>query len=91
MLINRIFNLINGAFRITLVVIVSIVDPLITVAQSRAPNVVFILADDLGWRDLGCYGNCFNETLAIDALAADGVRFTQAYASAPICISRARL
>ena len=85
MLINRLFNLINCAFRITLVVIVSIVDPLRTVAQSKAPNVVFILADDLGWRDLGCYGNPFNETPAIDALAADGVRFTQAYASAPIC------
>lgn len=53
-------------------------------AQER-PNVVFILADDLGWSDLGCYGNRFNETPAIDALATEGVRFTQAYASAPIC------
>jgi len=53
-------------------------------AQDR-PNVVFILADDLGWSDLGCYGNAFNETPAIDSLAASGVRFTNAYAAAPIC------
>lgn len=54
-------------------------------AQSQTKNVVFILADDLGWSDLGCYGNTFNETPAIDALAATGVRFTNAYAAAPIC------
>ncbi|HEA30695.1 MAG TPA: sulfatase [Leeuwenhoekiella sp.] len=54
-------------------------------AQSRPKNIVFILADDLGWSDLGCYGNTFNETPAIDSLAASGVRFTNAYASAPIC------
>jgi len=48
------------------------------------PNVVFILADDLGWADLGCYGNGFIETPHIDRLAAHGMRFTQAYA-APVC------
>lgn len=49
------------------------------------PNIVFILADDLGWTDLGCYGNPYNETPAIDLLAKGGVRFTQAYASCPVC------
>jgi arylsulfatase A-like enzyme len=49
------------------------------------PNVVFLFVDDLGWTDLGCYGSSFYETPAIDGLAAEGVRFTQAYAAAPVC------
>ncbi len=49
------------------------------------PNVLFILADDLGWRDLGCYGSTFHETPNLDRLAARGVRFTQAYAANPLC------
>lgn len=49
------------------------------------PNVVFILADDLGWRDLGCYGSPFYETPNIDRLAASGVQFTNAYAACPVC------
>ena len=47
-------------------------------ASTTQPNVVFILADDLGWRDLGCYGSTFHETPNLDRLAARGVRFTQA-------------
>ena len=53
--------------------------------QATPPNVVFILADDLGWADLGCYGNPFNRTPNLDSLALHGVRFTQAYAAAPVC------
>lgn len=58
-----------------------------TAAQSNArkPNVIFILADDLGWSELGCYGNSFNETPNLDKLARQGTRFTSAYASAPVC------
>ena len=52
---------------------------------ARPPNIVLILADDLGWADLGCYGNAFNETPNIDRLAAQGLRFTQFYASGPVC------
>ena len=48
------------------------------------PNIILILADDLGWADLGCYGNTFNETPNIDRLAQQGVRFTQFYAG-PVC------
>ncbi len=48
------------------------------------PNVVIILADDLGWSDLGCYGNTFNESPHIDRLAREGLRFTQFYAG-PVC------
>ena len=48
------------------------------------PNIVLILADDLGWGDLGCYGNTFNETPNIDRLAGQGMKFTQFYAG-PVC------
>ena len=54
-------------------------------AQIRRPNIVFVLADDLGWAELGCYGNKFNETPNLDRLAKRGVRFTHAYAAAPVC------
>ena len=53
--------------------------------QAERPNIIFILADDLGWSELGCYGNSFNETIHIDRLAKNGVRYTDAYASAPVC------
>ncbi len=48
------------------------------------PNIVVILADDLGWADLACYGNTFNESPNLDRLAAQGLRFTQFYAG-PVC------
>jgi len=51
----------------------------------RRPNILLILADDLGWRDVGCYGSLFYETPRIDRLAAEGLRFTDAYAAAPVC------
>jgi arylsulfatase A len=49
------------------------------------PNVILVLADDLGWHEPACYGNTFNRTPHIDRLAAEGMRFTQAYAAAPVC------
>jgi S1-C subfamily serine protease/arylsulfatase A-like enzyme len=69
------------------VVLASLVSASITAAdENRLPlNVVFILADDLGCRDLGCYGSTFHETPAIDELAREGVRFTTAYAACPVC------
>jgi arylsulfatase A-like enzyme len=54
-------------------------------ADLERPNVVFILADDLGWRDLACYGSSFYETPHIDALAASGMQFENAYAASPVC------
>jgi arylsulfatase A-like enzyme len=51
----------------------------------RPPNVVLMLIDDLGWRDLSCYGSTFYETPHIDRLAREGMRFTNAYASCPVC------
>jgi len=49
------------------------------------PNIIFILADDLGYGDLGCYGQKLIETPNIDKLAAEGMRFTQHYSGAPVC------
>jgi len=49
------------------------------------PNIVFIVADDLGWSDLTAYGSSFHETPNLDRLAAQGVRFTQAYAASNVC------
>lgn len=49
------------------------------------PNILFLLIDDLGWRDLTCYGSSFYETPNLDRFAAQGMRFTQAYASCPVC------
>ena len=54
-------------------------------AQDRKPNVVMILADDLGSIDLNCYGASDLQTPELDALAETGVRFTQFYAAAPVC------
>jgi arylsulfatase A-like enzyme len=55
------------------------------VPAERRPNFIFILADDLGYGELGCFGNTFNETPSLDRLAEEGVRFTDAYAAAPVC------
>jgi arylsulfatase A-like enzyme len=54
-------------------------------AEAKAPNIVVILADDLGWSDLGCYGADLHETPRLDQLAKDALRFTQAYSAAPVC------
>src|SRR5688500_342865 len=52
---------------------------------SRPPNIVFILADDLGYGDLGSYGQKLIRTPRLDRMAREGMRFTQAYAGAPSC------
>ena len=49
------------------------------------PNIIYILADDLGYGELGCYGQKKIETPNIDRLAASGIRFTQHYSGAPVC------
>ncbi|MGI6375050.1 MAG: sulfatase [Anaerolineae bacterium] len=51
----------------------------------RRPNIILILMDDLGWKDLSCYGSSFYETPNLDQLAARSVRFTDAYAACPVC------
>ena len=49
------------------------------------PNIIFILLDDFGWKDLGCYGSTFYQTPNLDRLCAEGMHFTDAYASCPVC------
>ena len=49
------------------------------------PNFLFILADDMGWSQLGCYGSNYYETPNIDRLASQGMRLTDAYAACPVC------
>ncbi|MDA0373501.1 MAG: sulfatase [Planctomycetota bacterium] len=53
--------------------------------RPRQPHILLILADDLGYADLGCQGSGYYETPALDALAADGVRLTHAYSNGPNC------
>lgn len=51
----------------------------------KQPNIVFIFTDDLGYTDLSCYGNTYHKTPRIDQIARDGVKFSQAYSSSPVC------
>jgi len=53
--------------------------------RGRRPNIVFLMADDLGYGDVGCYGQKLIQTPNIDKLAAEGLLFTQAYAGGPVC------
>ena len=59
--------------------------PFVVNAQQRRPNIVFIMADDLGYGDLSCYGRRDYQTPNIDRLASSGTRFLQAYANSPVC------
>ena len=53
--------------------------------SEKRPNIIYILADDLGYGELGSYGQQIIETPHLDALAKDGMRFTQHYTGAPVC------
>ncbi|MCH1439548.1 MAG: sulfatase [Rubripirellula sp.] len=55
------------------------------VHAKQQPNIILIFIDDLGWKDIGCYGNDFVETPRIDALAREGLRFTDFYAAGAVC------
>lgn len=70
-LVLSIFLLIGSGFR--------------TESQASDPNIIFIIADDVGWNDLGCYGNEVVHTPNIDALAAKGLRFDNAFLTASSC------
>ena len=66
------------------------VTPLATYADTTnvgRPNIIFMMADDLGYGDLSCYGQKLVSTPRIDQLAEDGIRFTQAYSGGPVCTS----
>jgi len=53
--------------------------------KGTRPNIIFILADDMGWADLPVYGNLFNEAPSLTRMASEGIRFTDAYAACPVC------
>ena len=53
--------------------------------KEQKPNIVFILADDYGWKDMGCSGSKYYETPNLDRLAAEGIRFTHAYSACSVC------
>ncbi|NOT63490.1 MAG: arylsulfatase [Acidobacteria bacterium] len=64
----------------------TLADRVTTMAMAqRPPNIVFILADDLGWGDLGSYGNTKIRTPQLDRMAREGMRFTQFYSGSPVC------
>ena len=71
--------------KILILVLVAFAGILSSCSIKKKPNVLFILVDDLGWNDLGCYGSTFYETPNLDKLAASGVKFTNAYAAHPVC------
>ncbi|HBU60699.1 MAG TPA: N-acetylgalactosamine 6-sulfate sulfatase (GALNS), partial [Verrucomicrobiales bacterium] len=54
-------------------------------SAATRPNIVLFLIDDLGWKDLGCYGSDYYKTPNIDRLAMQGVRFTDGYAACAVC------
>lgn len=58
--------------------------PAVSKTINKSPNVLFFIADDLGWMDLGCYGSKFYESPNIDQLAREGMLFTNAYAACPV-------
>src|SRR6185436_92791 len=59
--------------------------PRLAAAQAQRPNILFILADDLGYGDLSCYGRPDYQTPHLDRLATEGVRFVNAYSASPVC------
>ncbi|MEO1523980.1 MAG: sulfatase [Planctomycetota bacterium] len=72
--------------RVFPLLVLSLVLVCLTGQRGKAqPNIVLIFVDDLGWRDVGCYGNEFVETPHIDRLAGQGLRFTNFYASGAVC------
>jgi arylsulfatase A-like enzyme len=80
----------NTKYNLTVIAIVSIAlslgySPVLSQAQAKKPNIIFILADDLGYGDLSCYGQRKFKTPHIDRLAEEGIRFTSHYAGAPVC------
>ena len=68
-----------------LALLILLTGPLPGRGADRPPNIVFILADDLGYTDLGCYGSKYYETPNIDRMAASGIRFTSGYSCGPNC------
>ncbi|MCA9140099.1 MAG: sulfatase-like hydrolase/transferase [Planctomycetales bacterium] len=83
-MIAMVNHFIQRAFASLLLVVAWFV-PVASAEPAPTNNVVLILIDDLGWKDLGCYGSAYYKTPHIDRLARDGIRFTDAYAACNVC------
>jgi hypothetical protein len=59
--------------------------PMMSPAAGVQPIVIIVLADDLGWGDLSCYGGKLAQTPSLDRMAKEGIRFTQGYVASPVC------
>jgi len=75
----------SGAMRFPVLLLATALLAARASAQAPRPNIIFILADDLGYGELGCYGQALIQTPNLDRLAADGMRFTQFYAGSTVC------
>ena len=73
------------SLRVCVALLLALGANVVQAAEDSKPNILFILVDDLGWSDVGCYGSTLHETPRIDQFAEDGVRFTDAYAASPVC------
>src|SRR5262245_26176225 len=71
--------------RLSVILFVVLLSSLATAADAPRPTVIFILADDLGWSDLGCYGHPQIKTPNLDGLAREGTLFTQFYVCGSVC------
>ena len=71
----------------TLLLVVFFLNSLLVpaLAQTARPNIIYIMADDMGYADLSCYGRKDYQTPHLDKLASQGVKFMNAYAAAPLC------
>jgi arylsulfatase A-like enzyme len=79
------YKTLSGLFHILSLLLTILAIPAGAEIRGAKPNIIFILTDDLGWSDLGCYGSTFNETPNLDRLAKEGMRFTDAYAACNVC------
>ena len=70
---------------ITALTWMAVVNPAFAQKKGLQPNIIYILADDLGYGDVGCYGQKYTKTPNIDRIAREGILFTQHYTSAPVC------
>ena len=66
-------------------ILITVLSCYVHASYAQSPNIIFIIADDLGWKDVGYNGSSFYETPHLDRLSAQGMTFTNAYANAPVC------
>jgi arylsulfatase A-like enzyme len=67
------------------IALAAMVSPSLAQQTNSRPNIIYILADDMGYGDIGCFGQKYIKTPNIDRLASEGIRFTQHYTGAPVC------